>query len=86
MIKQNMKYNLSDINNIIFQGFDFELPEETLKIISELALQVGSPDYVKTPVFQKRENPMKVEPRETIFGGISGGGGPGSINGGFKKK
>jgi hypothetical protein len=27
-----------------------------------LALQVGSPDYVKTPVFQKRENPMKVEP------------------------
>lgn len=55
-------YTLNDINNILFQGFDFKLPEETLKIISELALQVGSPDYVKTPVFQKRENPMKVEP------------------------
>jgi hypothetical protein len=55
-------YSLQDVNNILFQGFDFHLPEETLKIISELALQVGSPDYVKTPVFQKRENPMKVEP------------------------
>ena len=55
-------YTLNDINNILFQGFDFKLPDETLKIISELALQVGSPDYVKTPVFQKRENPMKVEP------------------------
>jgi len=54
-------YTLNDINNILFQGFDFKLPDETLKIISELALQVGSPDYVKTPVFQKRENPMKVE-------------------------
>jgi len=54
-------YTLNDINNILFQGFDFKLPEETLKIISELALQVGSPDYVKTPVFQKRENSMKVE-------------------------
>lgn len=55
-------YTLNDINTILFQGFDYKLPEETLNIISELALQVGSPDYVKTPVFQKRENPMKVEP------------------------
>jgi hypothetical protein len=58
---QNLKYSLTDINNIIFQGFEFELPENTLKIISELALQVGSPDYVKTPVFQKRENSIKTE-------------------------
>jgi len=54
-------YTLDKINDILFQGFDYKLPDETLKIISELALQVGSPDYVKTPVFQKRENPMKVE-------------------------
>jgi hypothetical protein len=51
-----MKYTLNNIQDIIFEGFDFVLPEETLKIISELALQVGSPDYVKTPVFKKREN------------------------------
>jgi hypothetical protein len=53
------RYNLTDFNNITFDGFDFNLPEETVKIISELALQVGSPTYVKTPVFQKRENPLK---------------------------
>ena len=62
MATKTLKYTLDDINNIIFQGFNYELPSKTLNIISELALQVGSPDYVRTPVFQKRENPMKVEP------------------------
>jgi hypothetical protein len=57
-----MKYTLNDFQDIIFRGFDYALPENTLKIISELSLQVGSPDYVKTPIFQKRENPMKIEP------------------------
>jgi hypothetical protein len=61
METKTLKYTLEDINNIIFQGFNYELPSETLNIISELSLQVGSPDYVKTPVFQKRENPMKTE-------------------------
>jgi hypothetical protein len=49
-------YTLDDINSIIFQGFNYELPEKTLNIISQLSLQVGSPDYVKTPVFKKCEN------------------------------
>jgi hypothetical protein len=57
-----MRYTLDNINEILFNGFDYKLPQETLEIISNLALQVGSPDYVKTPVFQKRENPMKSEP------------------------
>ena len=60
-----MKYTLSDFNDITFNGFDFKLPEETVKIISELTIEVGSPDYVKTPIFQKRENPMKVAPIES---------------------
>ena len=67
-IQKNMatkihKYSLDNINDIIFQGFDYLLPEATLNIISELALQVGAPDYVKTPVFQKRENPLKSDPQ-----------------------
>jgi len=74
MTTQTMKYTLSTIQDILFQGFDFILPEETLKIISELALQVGSPDYVKTPVFQKRENPMKVEPSKELTNGFKKGG------------
>jgi hypothetical protein len=57
-----MRYNLDEINKILFDGFEYSLPEETIEIISQLALQVGSPDYVRTPVFKKRENPMKVEP------------------------
>lgn len=63
---QSMKYTLNDFQDIMFRGFDYALPENTLKIISELSLQVGSPDYVKTPIFQKRDNPMKVEPSKEI--------------------
>jgi hypothetical protein len=62
MATKTMRYTLDNINAIIFNGFEYKLPEKTLEVISNLALQVGSPDYVKTPVFKKRENPMKVEP------------------------
>ena len=55
------RYTLGDFTNLIFNGFNYELPDETIQMISHLALEVGSPDYVKTPVFQKRENPMKVD-------------------------
>ena len=68
-----MRYTLDDINKILFDGFDFTLPEETLENISQLALQVGSPDYVRTPVFKKRENPMKVEPIIKESGGFKKG-------------
>jgi hypothetical protein len=71
MTAKLIRYTLEDFNNLIFNGFNYELPSETLKIISELSLEVGSPSYVKTPIFQKRENPIKTE---------TGNGG------GFKKK
>jgi hypothetical protein len=54
-----MKYTLDDFNNITFNGFKFDFPDDALKIISELALEVGSPNYVKTPVFQKRDPSLK---------------------------
>lgn len=66
-------YNLEKINEILYQGFEYSLPDETLKIISNLSSEVGSPDYIKTPVFQKRENPMKVEP--SIYAKESSNGG-----------
>jgi len=50
-----MNYTLNDFNNIIFDGFDFVLPEETINLISELSLEVGSPSYIKTPVFKKKD-------------------------------
>ena len=76
-----IQYKLSDFNDLIFNGFNYELPSETLQLISELSLEVGSPDYVKTPVFQKRENAMKSD----INGDLSAsGGGRGSV--GLKKR
>lgn len=52
------RYSLAEFNKITFDGFNLTLPESTMTIISSLALEVGSPNYVKTPVFQKRENPI----------------------------
>jgi hypothetical protein len=50
-----LRYNLEDFNNITFDGFQIILPDDTLQKISEIALQVGSPTYIRTPVFNKKE-------------------------------
>lgn len=52
-----LKYSLEDFRNIRFEGFNFVLPEDTITLISNLSLEVGSPTYVKTPNFQKQDNP-----------------------------
>jgi hypothetical protein len=62
MATKTLRYSLEQFENIIFNGFDYQIPDETMEIISNLAIQVGSPNYDKTPIFKKRENPMKVEP------------------------
>ena len=59
-------YTLTDFNDIIFNGFNYVLPHEILKNISELSLEVGSPTYVKTPVFQKKDNQMKLDPKINV--------------------
>jgi hypothetical protein len=51
------RYTLEDFTNISFAGFDFTIPEETMDAISALAIEVGSPTYIKTPNFQRRERP-----------------------------
>jgi len=82
MATTHMTYSLDDINSILFNGFDYNLDENTLNIISDIALQVGSPSYVKTPVFKKRENPMKADPNvkdHSVYGG-GGGGSSGKKN------
>ncbi len=62
MTTKTLRYTLEKIEDIIFNGFDYEVPDNIMETISDIALKVGSPDYVKTPVFKKRENPMKIEP------------------------
>ena len=61
-----LKYTIQEFNAITFNGFNLSLPEDTIKIISELSLQVGSPSYVKTPVFQKKENPLKQSTQPSV--------------------
>ena len=48
-------YSHQDFQNIIFDGFHFSLPEETIALINELSSKVGAPTYIKTPVFKKKE-------------------------------
>jgi hypothetical protein len=48
-------YTLQDFNTIIFNGFNFTLSNDIIEKINELATQVGSPTYIKTPVFQKKD-------------------------------
>ena len=50
-----MVYTLQDVLSITFDGFDFNIPDETIQLIQELSSQVGSPTYIKTPNFQKKE-------------------------------
>ena len=59
MANLNYKYSLTDFTDITFVSFNYNLPEETIQMISNLSLEVGSPSYIKTPVFRKKENPLK---------------------------
>ena len=50
------KYSIDNINDFIFNGFDYALPEIVKNIINRIADKVGSPDYIKTPIFKKRKD------------------------------
>jgi hypothetical protein len=65
-------YSINDFNTITDQGFDFKMPQDTIKLINDLASQVGSPTYIKTPLFNKKESIV------STGGGIGGGGGGGT--------
>jgi len=48
------RYDLPDFAAFMNMGFEFKLPDEVLKSVSDLAELVGAPTYVKTPVFPVR--------------------------------
>lgn len=50
------QYTLSDIEDIICKGIDSVLDKSIIAIIQEISNQVGSPEYIKTPKFSKKEN------------------------------
>ena len=53
---ETMKYNLEYFTNVSFNGFDYVIPEDIVKLISSLSMEVGSSSYIKTPVFKKKNN------------------------------
>jgi hypothetical protein len=56
-IEQNISikmYSIDEINNIANGGFNYTLPEYTLAIINKVAQLVGSPSYIKTPIFKRK--------------------------------
>ena len=61
MIKNMIKntYQLEEFQNIIYNGFNFTIPDETIEKISNLAIQVGS-NNVKQTVFNKN-NETKIK-------------------------
>ena len=48
-----VKYGLTDFYSVNSKGFEVILPDEVVVQINELVKQVGSPNYIRTPVFQK---------------------------------
>ncbi len=44
-----LKYTLDDFDRIMFDGFDYTVPDATLAIIADLSSKVGSPGFAKLP-------------------------------------
>ena len=63
MTNSQTQFTLEDINKIKLKGFDVKLPDETISMVNKLAQLVGSPEYVRTPVFKKRINYDSSQPR-----------------------
>ena len=63
---QPRKYFLQEINQISKNRFVCHISPETIDLINELATKVGSPQYIKTPIFNKRTQkpflPTKTKP------------------------
>jgi hypothetical protein len=53
MVHPPFTYNLEEIEEYIFKGIHYTIPQDVANVIANLAKQVGAPDYVKTPTFQK---------------------------------
>jgi hypothetical protein len=50
-----IQYTKEDFTKILDAGFTYNLDAETMKIIQSISDQVGAPEYIRTPKFEKRE-------------------------------
>lgn len=47
-------YKLNDFDQIKKSGISYSLPQETINIIKQISANVGAPEYIKTPLFEKK--------------------------------
>jgi len=57
---QIKSYTLQQVNTIMFAGFDYLLPDETINMLNYLTGQIGSSAFINSNVFQKKE-PVEVK-------------------------
>jgi hypothetical protein len=72
-INKLIQYTKDDFTKILNAGFTYNLDAETMKIIQSIADQVGAPEYIRTPKFEKREynnsGGYNINPGGTHMGG-----------------
>ena len=61
-------YSIEQIENICFSKKEFGLSEKTLNILKDIESKVGSPDYIKTPIFNKKKKRYMGEDWDSIRG------------------
>ena len=61
-------YSIEQIENICFSKKKFGLSEKTLNILKDIESKVGSPDYIKTPIFNKKKKRYMGEDWDSIRG------------------
>jgi len=49
-------YKLTDFDKLKREGITYTLPQETIDTIKQISSNVGAPEYVKTPHFEKKVN------------------------------
>jgi len=57
-------YTRNDYDRIKKEGFVYVLPQETLEAIKKISANVGAPEYIKTPHFDKRPHKPRIHIKE----------------------
>jgi hypothetical protein len=52
----SQKYNLQQVNAIMFAGFEYLLPDDTVNMLNYLTGQIGSSAFINSNVYQKKES------------------------------
>jgi hypothetical protein len=57
-------YTRNDYDRIKKDGFIYTLPQETIDTIKKISANVGAPEYIKTPHFEKRSYKPRIHIKE----------------------